>query len=413
MKRKSLRKHLPFLLAALLTGTMTWYHHIYVNWERNERLFPVAVALSVLVFLALAISVIWPGEAKPLTKCLQIFGWSAAFVGVQQGLAYLIHNVADWEDVLTMRTVLPLLAVIVILLLIKPFRALEHKKKITACIAAFLLILASASAMLWIESPPRPSGQLLDMSKFELTWSDEFDGDTLNMEKWGQNFYKEAEKIRGDEDKHSDSYFSREMADVRDGKLYIRTAWVEEGIGGSPAGWYSLWIDTRNTFSQTFGYFEMRCKLPKGQGQNAAFWMHTVSWGDSPDDFHTGVEIDIFEYPNYQNTWPRRDSVGSAVHNWSGGHVALGVAHNYVRKPHDTFHTYGVEWNENEYIFYIDGVETGRTSFGGVCRNNLYLLISNAAAYGDWSGDIRKNKPGVITDWVVDYVRAYQYKELL
>jgi len=41
------------------------------------------------------------------------------------------------------------------------------------------------------------------------------------------------------------------------------------------------------------------------------------------------------------------------------------------------------------------------------------LNLSVEHEFGGWAVDIRKNKPGEITDFVVDYVRAYQYKELL
>jgi len=144
MKKQQLCKHLPFLLAALLTGVMTWYHHVYVNW--NASLFPVAVALSVLVFLALAISVVWPGEAKPLWKCLRIFGWLAVFVGVQQGVSFWINNVV-YHAVMgakpAMRVVLPLLAVLVILPLLKPWLALNRKGK--ALVAGILCIGVLAS----------------------------------------------------------------------------------------------------------------------------------------------------------------------------------------------------------------------------------------------------------------------------
>jgi len=87
---------------------------------------------------------------------------------------------------------------------------------------------------------------------------------------------------------------------------------------------------------------------------------------------------------------------------------------------YDEFHTYGVEWNENIYIFYVDGVETGRTSFGGVSRNPEWLILSvevsgsGGVAGGDnhGTGVISKNKKWP-ANFVVDYVRAYQYKDLL
>ena len=41
------------------------------------------------------------------------------------------------------------------------------------------------------------------------------------------------------------------------------------------------------------------------------------------------------------------------------------------------------------------------------------LSISVEHEFGGWAGDIRRNKPGEMMDFVVNYVRVYQYKELL
>ena len=72
-----------------------------------------------------------------------------------------------------------------------------------------------------------------------------------------------------------------------------------------------------------------------------------------------------------------------------------------------------------KYIFYLNGVETGRLSTGGVSQNPEYLLLTvefsgeNGMASGDrhGAGDIKKtpnkNWPA---EFVVDYVRCYQYK---
>ena len=74
------------------------------------------------------------------------------------------------------------------------------------------------------------------------------------------------------------------------------------------------------------------------------------------------------------------------------------------------------EWNEKEYIFYINGRETARSSFGGVSRKDEYMLLSvevngvkGKPAGG--SGIITKNKENAMpSDFVIDYVRAYRYK---
>ena len=179
MKKQHLHKHFPFLLALALVGVMAWYHHVYVNW--NPSLFPVAVALSVLVFLALAVSVVWPGENKPTWKHLQIFGWLAAFVAVQQGGSYLINNVIYGENggaKPAMRVVLPLLALLVALLLREPVWALLRRawervcslrkgtKRLIAILAACAITASAALALTaaffaWVCPPTCPPEPVL------------------------------------------------------------------------------------------------------------------------------------------------------------------------------------------------------------------------------------------------------------
>jgi len=134
---------------------------------------------------------------------------------------------------------------------------------------------------------------------------------------------------------------------------------------------------------------------------------------------HSGTEMDIFEGPYYRCRLPLfKNAVSTNLHydGYGKAHRMKNVGKFRVKDPYDTFHTYGLEWNENEYIFYIDGVEAGRSSFGGVSRAPQFLILSvehNLGGLSGWPGDIRKNKPGEMTDFVIDYVRVYQYKELL
>ena len=49
----------------------------------------------------------------------------------------------------------------------------------------------------------------------------------------------------------------------------------------------------------------------------------------------------------------------------------------YVKNLYTEFHTFGCLWTESEYIFYIDGVESGRTSFGkGVSTAPEEVIVS-------------------------------------
>ena len=262
--------------------------------------------------------------------------------------------------------------------------------------------------LVWVDLPPLPGGQKLDLDRFELTWSDEFDGDSLDGAKWGPHGFG------GGAHKRRDGWWAMEMAEVRDGKLHIPSVYLEEGAAGGPAGYNSLGIDTRGRFSQKYGYFEARCRLPKGQGLWSAFWMYNDVVGAADSSPQKGTEVDVYESAYWGNNWPKKNSVSSNLHYYDGGYAGTLHSQNVGRwfagRPYDSFHTYGVEWNEDEYIFYIDGRETGRSDFGGVCQNELWLLLSVEHQFGGWAGDIRENRPCGMTDFVVDYVRVYQYK---
>nr|MCR5484279.1 family 16 glycosylhydrolase [Clostridiales bacterium] len=95
---------------------------------------------------------------------------------------------------------------------------------------------------------------------------------------------------------------------------------------------------------------------------------------------------------------------------------------NIVRavNPYVQYNTYGVEWNEKEYIFYINGIETGRSSFGGVSKVPEFLELSieidgaRGEPYQGWSGIITDNDPDALpADFIVDYVHVYQYNDIL
>jgi len=285
--------------------------------------------------------------------------------------------------------------------------------------------------------PKTPKGQPLDPSKFQLTWSDEFGGTELDREKWRlfQNHHP---------------YWSLDLARVENGQLHIATRYAEEGMRlhipekyaekvfsqempdgyraypdegyvHCPPGWYSLGLTTDDSFRQKFGYFETRCKLPKGFGLWSAFWMTNEDVFNEDGSGRDGTEIDVFEAPYYWKRLPLlKNEITSNLHYDGYGKAwrHRNVGRFRVKDPYDAFHTYGLEWNEHEYIFYIDGVETARSSFGGVCQNEVFLHLSveketRGLQRWGWAGDINRNKPEDMTDFVVDYVRAYQYKDLL
>ncbi|MCL1910306.1 MAG: family 16 glycosylhydrolase, partial [Kiritimatiellaeota bacterium] len=209
------------------------------------------------------------------------------------------------------------------------------------------------------DSPKNPAK--IDLSKFKLVWSDEFDGDTLDRTKWDTPH----------QDRQDGSRWHTRNVTVKDGTCRIAILKTDD-----PKWRYSSACIRTSTGYETdkylyafkYGYTETRCRLPKhARGDYwAAFWMAAADMVHGRTaDTRKGTEIDIFET---FNLWNR----GRMAHNlhWGGygaGHNAGGFDSGEHRELLDgEFHTFGLYWDEAEYVFYIDGVEVARTDAKGL-----------------------------------------------
>lgn len=272
-------------------------------------------------------------------------------------------------------------------------------------------------------------------SSWELVFEDNFDGDKLNDKVWRYS-YDEEEPRRG-------GYRVNDAVFVENGNLVIRTNYRKDGKFGE--GWYTGAVFTQKDpnnaqfegFSTKYGYFEVRCKVPEIYGTWAAFWLMPES-GFKNDKFGTGedgAEIDIFESPYmYDKTF--KNTVSHAIHIDGYGEELKSLSdkptQKFVKNLYSEYHTYALERNENEYIFYIDGTETWRTkdAVGTVSQVAEYLYLSvevggevidgkpvagkakgeNGELVDFWAGNLDKNSKEENYDFLVDYVRVYQKK---
>lgn len=259
--------------------------------------------------------------------------------------------------------------------------------------------------------PCYPMGEEVDMDKFELTFSDEFEGE-LDRSVWSGHYQygNKTESRKG-------SYWNQYLAETKDGNLVIPVVYLEEGMGGEGAGWYTAGVDTDsdspNGFSQKFGYFECKCILPEGADVWSAFWLMNDGVYEVDGSGRDGTEIDIFESDGYEEILNRNISSNLHFDGYGDDHQKLGAKRFLIKNnPYEEYNTYGLEWNEDEYIFYINGVETFRTSYGGVSQNPEYLILSVEMRGENGIPSERENAPGEEAQFVVDYVRVYQYKDM-
>lgn len=300
------------------------------------------------------------------------------------------------------------------------FPKLLTSGSIIKLIAAIVVFTQVCGALLF-DTPTQPGGQKLDMSKFALTWSDEFNEGTFDKTYWSGHY------CWGDDGTwpRDTAYWNRGQVSFREGNLIIKASYLENGPVGpeGPYGpaYYSYGMDTNPVtdgpgkigFEQLYGYFEMRCILPKGIGLNPAFWLLCEGMFNTDPDVGltdggvTGCEIDVFETKdNIADTNLFKGSVYHTIHvdSYDAYHRSEMQGHFYADKPYEKYNTYGMEWNPDGYIFYINGVETARTDFGGVCQVPLYLIISLGV------GQTITDNKFLPAEFVVDYVRAYQYQ---
>jgi beta-glucanase (GH16 family) len=257
----------------------------------------------------------------------------------------------------------------------------------------------------------------LDLSQFKLTWQDEFDGDMLDPAKW------EAPEMP----RQGASRWVRSLVKVEGGALHLgirKTADPKLRYDCGAVRTQYAYDPNRTMFQQRYGYFEARCKLPKHVDADywGAFWIMAGSVSDRVADSRDGTEIDIMESFNFAG---RREHT-MALH-WNGYgklHNAAGIKCGPHREAADgQFHTFGLYWDEQYYVAFLDGVEVGRTDMiglgkdepgktksQGTCRRPGYLKLTCEAA--PWAGlsHLWEKAMPEEDEFVVDYVRVYEGK---
>ncbi|PRY00494.1 glycoside hydrolase family 16 protein [Allonocardiopsis opalescens] len=290
----------------------------------------------------------------------------------------------------------------------------RRPRPVLAALAALAVALGTLAAGLAPAAPARadePAGAM-PTAIGPLVWADEFNGPAgqspdpsrWQMETgghgWGNN--------------ESQYYTNRPSNASLDGSGNLVITARRENPGDyqchyGRCEYTSARLNTSGRFTQAYGRFEARMRLPRGQGIWPAFWMLGDNFGQV--GWPASGELDIME-----NIGREPSTVHGTLHGpgYSGG---SGVTGSYTlpggRVFADGFHTFTVDWTPTSISWYVDGT-LFQTRTAADLRGNPWVfdhpffMILNVAVGGNWPGypDGSTQFPQSLT---VDYVRVYSW----
>ena len=288
---------------------------------------------------------------------------------------------------------------------------------------------------------------------YKMTFSDEFDGDTLDTSKWGYQYgcFDTAQRSQAT---YTDS---PDNVSVRDGYLNLtarysptKTKWdgsqiprtCKNGNTTYDAPFTSGMISTKKSDGTVLYaapasgfYVEARIKLPSARSSWSSFW--TVGSKKELGNWPGNGEIDVFESKGYDPNYLMSNTHTPQANNPKKSEQHQRMMFGDKGTSQYEFHTYGMLKTADAIEFYFDGHMTHRVKMSDIRgpnpfvdpENNYILKLNQMVGgnylaaptrQGDWSdktyvdatkfADDYKSADGVGSTMYVDYVRVYEPK---
>ena len=238
-----------------------------------------------------------------------------------------------------------------------------------------------------------------------LVWRDEFNGRSLDAAKWS---YETAFNKKGWFNRELQYYSAGQNLRVANGLLMIEAR--HETPSQYPDWGGQHYTSARiisNGAGWTYGFYEIRAKLPCARGSWPAIWMLPVDMKKWPDD----GEIDIMEQVGAEP-----NLIYASLHTGLFNHVlkTQRSAQKLVPTSCSKFHVYQLDWRPNSITIGVDGhgilrVLNDRPGGKGAWPFNVpFHMILNLAIGGNWAGAKGIDDAAMPQRLDVDYVRVWQ-----
>lgn len=302
----------------------------------------------------------------------------------------------------------------------RPEVATAVNGKVTAVSAGTAVISASTRSARAECTVCVTDGSSAQKAGYRLVWNDEFDGASLDTDKWSyqtgtQDVYGGSVGPQYWGNGELQYYTDGANVKVSGGVLEITAK--RESMGDR--SFTSSRIVTRDKAYWTYGYFEAKIKLPAESGMWPAFWMLPQPADKTGSDnvyggWPANGEIDIMEAKgrlldkvdttlHYGGTWQ--------THEYKSKETVLSSAI-------DEWHIYAVEWTADHIAWIVDGEEvfrvgssewwTSASQSASAPFDQPFYLLLNLAVGGQYDGYTQPDADFVSSSMSVDYVRVYE-----
>jgi beta-glucanase (GH16 family) len=257
---------------------------------------------------------------------------------------------------------------------------------VKGCLSGLIALLALTSA------------GAQSLNGWSLIWSDEFNGSSLDGSKW---------QLENNEGDHGMSaYTSRpQNLSVSDGCLVLQAQ--KENYSGKP--YTSTQVSSRGKGFWKYGRFDIRAKLPYGQGMWPAIWMmpNSPAYGGWP----RSGEIDIME-----NLGDNTKLFYSTLHCGTTNQMYQGTYTTPADQSlSDSFHVYTMIWDTSSFVFYFDSTHNYWNCDKWAPNNTTYpkpfdqpfFMMFDLAVGGSWGGP-PDSSTVFPQKMLVDWIRVYK-----
>ena len=254
----------------------------------------------------------------------------------------------------------------------------------------------------WLgQRPPVPG-------EWTKTFDEHFPGNAIDPHTW--NIYTKDAWHLG-----ANTHYSKDNLLVKDGELSLR---VEKKRGHHndnpdyPENDYQTgYADTKGKWTQRYGYFEARMKLPTAPNMFLAFWLMPDrginAKGDRGSTKVGGMEFDIMETLSIWGPW--RHDFGMHWDDYQKYHKSNGMFSSYCPPDKDGFITVGMLWTPGMLVNYDNGKEAARWESPRIGNVPEYIILDHIT--GGWESEPLDDKK-LPADFIIDYIRVWQRKDL-